>query len=404
MRSVAFRHAGAAARLTALLAIVACVGIAAVRALPLQWDLDACLIAARAAHAGLDPYAAADLGRIAQRPVTLPFVYPPVGLVPFLGLALLPPATAATLWITVKVVALAGLVAAWIRWAPGVPPLAVALVAVFGWNGAALWDLTTGNVALLETALLWTGFACWATGRPVAFAALVVLAACFKLTPAAYLVLLLVPAGGRAARPRLFAGALAALALVVAGPLFVGPAARWDGFLTRLPPAIGIGEANPSAFALAAVIAERFGARGDAVVPAALGVWVVWVAALAAASAGFLRDAWRAGDPVRWVFALVVLDLLVSPRPMSYGFVRLGPAPLALVAAAVPRPSTALALALLVAAPGLARAARHTLPLPLVEFAPLFTLLALWLIATRHRAAGAAADAVTPPPALSRAA
>jgi hypothetical protein len=90
---------------------------------------------------------------------------------------------------------------------------------------------------------------------------------------------------------------------------------------------------------------------------------------------------------------------------MAYGFVRLGPAPLALVAGLVPRPGAALALALLVAAPGLARAGRQTLPLPLVEFAPILTLLALWLLAARRRDAfPAAAGAAPPPPTLARAA
>lgn len=67
----------------------------------------------------------------------------------------------------------------------GLALLAIALTAVFGWNGAALWDLRAGNVAIVGATLLWGAFGTCAAGRRTAFAALVVAASCLKLAPSA---------------------------------------------------------------------------------------------------------------------------------------------------------------------------------------------------------------------------
>jgi len=122
----------------------------AARNATLQWDLRACLAAARAALAGTDPYVLENLARVWERDMNLPFLYPPVALLPFLGLAQLPVANAAALWIGGKAVLLGVLITIWWRrWAPGGGPLAIALLAVFGWNGSALWDLRAGNVSII---------------------------------------------------------------------------------------------------------------------------------------------------------------------------------------------------------------------------------------------------------------
>src|SRR6185369_10389588 len=112
----------------------------------LQWDARTYLWAAHAALAGLDPYRLDHLARVAgHRPVSLPFVYPPVALLPFLGLSALPIETALAVWIGFKVALLAGLVVLWRRLDPRVEWLPLAVVAVFRFNGAALWDLRAGN-------------------------------------------------------------------------------------------------------------------------------------------------------------------------------------------------------------------------------------------------------------------
>ena len=86
------------------------------------------------------------------------------------------------------------------------------------------------------------------------------------------------------------------------------------------------------------------------------------------------------------VVIAVVLDLLIAPRPMLYGFARLGPAPLFLGLALVPRPGWALLIAMIFAAQGLALSAHHQFGVPLMTFSPLLLTLGLWLIVVLRRA------------------
>jgi len=145
-------------RQTALLLVAVVVLRVAVLATRLQWDFRVYHAAARAALAGLDPYSLAALGAAAGRPIQLPFLYPPSGLVVFLPFAGLSFATAAAIWVGLKVLVLGGLVDLVRRtWLPGVDRVWIALVVVFGGAASAPIDLRSGNVALFETALLAAG-------------------------------------------------------------------------------------------------------------------------------------------------------------------------------------------------------------------------------------------------------
>ena len=119
---------------------------------------------------------------------------------------------------------------------------------------------------------------------------------------------------------------------------------------------------------------------GEMLKPVAAGIWLAYVILLVALSAPYLKDVWRAKDARRWVVMAVVLDLLIAPRPMSYGFVRLGPAPLFFGCALLPRPGWGLVVALIFAAQGLALSAHHRIDTTLVTFSPLLLTLGLWLI------------------------
>ncbi len=369
-----------------------------------QGDLKTYLLAAHTLRAGKDPYSPANLDQLAGRRV-LPFVYPAVALVPFAALATLPPKAAASVWMWGKIVALGLLVLLWWRrFAPRAGILPLALVAVFGWNQSALWDLSAGNVAILEAALLWSGFACFVAGRRAWFAALVVAASCFKLTPAVFLLLLLAPDANGRASPRLLVIAGASLALVVGLPLLVGPSAHWVRFWSAIPDASDYGAANPSGLGLAVVAAARLGMRG------ALGyrlprlVFASFAPGLSAVSLRVTQRAWRA-EPRRLVMVAVFLYVLLSPRPMAYGFALLTPAPFYFS----PRPfqgrTGALLLACLLCAQGFSRAVFVQSSSLLFLFAPFLLSLCLWLLAIQEdeRAAGegarAGADGSTTPEA-----
>jgi len=361
----------------------------------LQWDARTYLWAAHAALAGLDPYRLDHLARVAgHRPVSLPFVYPPVALLPFLGLSALPIETALAVWIGFKVALLAGLVVLWRRLDPRVEWLPLAVVAVFGFNGAALWDLRAGNVALLEAAGIWAGLAAFVAGRRGLFAACVVAASTFKLAPVVFLLLLLVPTDGRRPRPGLFALALGAWLACVAAPFLIGPGRHWSGFLTNLGEPIPVGESNPSVCALFLAYARPWMGSEPLAQRAALAAWIAFVLTMLAASVAWLRDTWRGADPRRWAYAAVGLFLLIEPRPMAYGYVLLLPVSFALAPRPFDRPLGRLGLALILCAQGWARSAKIPAMATLAQFTPALLWTALWLLTVR---AGPAAAPTRPP-------
>lgn len=369
-----------------------------------QWDFRSYATAVRAALSGVDPYIPQHLEVFAGR-LTLPFVYPPVALLLFIPLAALPVTAAATVWIVLKVSLLAGLVVLWRRWFPnGVEIIPLALLAVFGWNGAAIWDLTSGNVSLLECALLWSAFTCFVSGRRLLFASLVVLAACFKLTPAVFLLLLLVPAGPLRPDPRTFVLSLVSLFAIVLGSMAWATRAEWQPFLLHAPPALMLGETNPSSLAFLIALAPRLGV-GPLTDPMVSGIWTLYALALVLISLPALRRTWELGDPRRWVMVAVFLYVLLSPRIMAYGFVLLTPAALFLAPRPFDRPLGRLVLALMLSLQGLLRAVPHHSHLVSAPF--LLTFL-LWLLivsaAHRDRAVepGPVLPATKPAPILRR--
>src|SRR5262245_25675735 len=235
--------------------IVLYVGTIAARNAGNQWDFRSYVTAVRVALSGADPYVPEHLAALAGR-ITLPFLYPPCTLLLFLPLALLPLATAGTVWIVLKVAVLGALVLIWRRWfLRRMELLPIVLLAVFGWNGSAIWDLRSGNVSLFECGVLWSAFACFVSGRRALFAALVVLASCFKLTPAAFLLLLLVPTERHQPSPKTFAVAIATLAVVLLGSMGWALLVHWEPFLRHLPPAGG--DSNPSSLAFLVSLATR---------------------------------------------------------------------------------------------------------------------------------------------------
>jgi hypothetical protein len=358
-----------------------------------QGDLKTYLTAGRAALHGLDPYVPENLSELAGRRV-FPFVYPPIGLVPFIAAASLPGMVASAAWMWGKIALLGALVFAWARWfGRGARLLPIALVAVFGWNSSAQWDLSNGNVAILECGLVWAALGCFLAGWRTRFALLIVAAACFKLMPAAFLLLLLVPTDRAAASPKRFAAALALLALVTMGPTVIGPAAHFQRFWDHVPDATSYGNANPSALGLAALLAQSMGFKGQPAGTLALTLWSVYALALLVGSMPLIRHTYRLHDARRWAMSAVFLYVLLLPRPMAYGFAMLTPAPLFFLPKPFRRPPGQLVLALMLAAQGLWRLTSIATDSPLATYAPFLLSLCVWLlILNEHSTALATMD------------
>ncbi len=363
-----------------------------------QGDLKTYQLAAAAALKGLDPYLPENLSALAGRSV-FPFVYPPVALAMFAAASSLPAKTAAACWMWGKIGLLGVLIAVWSKWfTRNATLLSVALVAAFGWNASAQWDLAAGNVAILECGLIWAAFACYLAGWRMRFALLITAAACFKVAPAAFLLLLLVPTSSATASPKRFVAALSILGLVVFGPTLFGPAAHYQRFWAHVPDATGQGVANPSALGLATLLVQMAGLRGNAAGLVASAVWIAYAAGLVACSLPLLRCAYACRDARRWIMTAVFLYVLLLPRPMAYGFVLLAPAPLFFAPKPFDSAAGRLLLGLVLAAQGIWRLTSNTGDSPLVTYAPFLLSLCVWLLVVHeHRVTPASTSPRTTP-------
>ena len=160
---------------------------------PNQWDFRTFYHAAKAWNSGLNPYSQQDLARVAGVSDPLPpFLYPPITL-PFFSLFLsMDYSHAFYAWLLFKSLLLVGLVYIWktfflqleMNWV-FYPFL------VMAFNHSLFVDFLAGNVSLVEQVLLWAGLACFLRGRILYFILCISAASLFKLTPLAFLLLLL---------------------------------------------------------------------------------------------------------------------------------------------------------------------------------------------------------------------
>ncbi len=359
------------------------VGMFAIRNTLMQGDLRTYLAAARAALQGIDPYPPEHLTTLARR-ATLPFVYPPITLPAFFPLLALPHRLVLTLWMGANVALLAGLVVAWRRWPfAHIGLLPLALVAVFGWNSSALSGLRSGNIALFEAAVLWAALMAYARGRRILFAVLIVAAACFKVMPAAFLLLLLVPTQRDLPRPGVLMASLVALAGLIMAPVALGPASRWEFFMRHLPRAETMGFSNPGALGFTTALAQSCGLSDAYSRSVGLGAWLALVVMLIAISIPFLRGTLRSRGGGPLPMAALFLIILLGPRPMAYGFVLLTPAALFFSPKPFAGSTGALILTLALSAEGLTAALKHGSDSVVYVYAPFLLALCLWLLIVR---------------------
>lgn len=172
------------------------------------WDFDVYYTAASALWSGENPYAATH----PDHPFR--YVYPLASLLFFQPLLACGPIAAPVVHCLLQVIVLA---LVWRHWCKGYldrSQLAgFTIFFILAFNSCVSSGLRAGNVAILETALVWAAIAFYLRGRLPTFTALVVLSACFKIVTIAYLGLLVL-----SSRPRRWAclfGGVTGYALVI---------------------------------------------------------------------------------------------------------------------------------------------------------------------------------------------
>jgi len=288
-----------------------------------QWDFKVYYFAAQAWRAGLNPYDPANLPPVAGADV-YPFVYPPYMLGVFAAFTRISLEHALIVFLLLKLALLAGLIGLWSRLLrTHVTDPAWVLFLLFGYASCIYVDFASGNVTILEQALIWLGIAALFQERYWLFATLIVAASLFKLTPIALLALCAV-IPGRARWRFALAGAMAFAVLMVATYLasheltaeFIRSAASLDER----------GRVNPSALAFIRDSAELLAHASGRSLPAVLTLTayaVLVVAVVAATWFGAARlMASEVSNRVQAVAFLILLAFaVVQPRFKNYSYI-----------------------------------------------------------------------------------
>jgi hypothetical protein len=284
------------------------------------WDFETYFYAATAYRVGLNPYSLDALSRVAHKSIELPFLYPPITLAVFIPLSLLPSGIAAATWLALKSLLLVFLLWVWRReFLPSSGSLALVAVTLLGFNLAVLWDLRIGNVALVETVLLWLAFLTYLRHRDVLTAYLVAMASVFKILPILLLGLLAMSRRPPRARLALIAFGLATLLALVAFPMDLS--AEWVRALGRSSgDSRPVGEINPSALGLSDWLVSTLELPATAAPSLALGLYLLYCAAVLVGSLGALLRAHASRSRVEQVVLVVLIWLVILPRVMVYSF------------------------------------------------------------------------------------
>jgi alpha-1,2-mannosyltransferase len=375
--------------LAVLLVVGASAAYVALNALH-QWDFETYYFAAGAVRAGLDPYRLQWLSSVAGKPVELPYLYPPVTLCLFLPLSYLPLGVASLVWLGAKCLLAGVLIWIWSReFLRSVPRDVVLVVALLGFDLALLWDLRTGNVALIEQALLWFGFLFYLRGRVLIAAVLIALAATFKLYPILFLLLLVLPPVRRG-NVRAVAIAFALLALLVILPF--AALGSWKGALSaalagdRPVPAI-----DPSAFTIIGWGLSHAGPGSQPSRWIELATYSIYALLLLAASARALLRTARSADPEARVVIAMLVWFLLSPRVMVYAYVSAVVPALYVVHARIKQRHWRLAASLVLIIPGIVRLFPGQPPgwVGIISYLTMLAVWALWLgVGSTHRPEG----------------
>ncbi len=279
-----------------------------------QWDLRSYCAAGRALAAGEDPYGV-DWGR-ASSP-TRAFVYMPATLPLWRPFGELGETAAYYAFLYSKLIALALLIWLWrTRFVRGDADVLFYVLCALGFSGTVYSDVAAGNISIFEQLVLWLGLAALLRGRLLAFSALIVVVASFKVTLLLLLALVWLARAPLRVRCAHFAGALAAFALVH-GIAYAAAPEYTRSFLHRVSFLNEVGPTNPSTWA----------AIQDIFSPAPMAVqWAIYAFTcllVLVPSCLAVRKLRGAGDLVAAVYVACFAYALVVPRLKSYSYVLL---------------------------------------------------------------------------------
>lgn len=157
-----------------------------------QWDFRTYYYAAKTFLSGLNPYDIDNLSTIAQKEITLKFLYPPITLYFFSFFTIFEYNIAYYLFLLLKLLLVFFLIYLWKRYFfNNDVDIFFYLLCLFAFNATLYLDIRAGNISILEQFFLWLGFYFLIKEKYLSFCFFIVLASIFKLQPIIFLLLLL---------------------------------------------------------------------------------------------------------------------------------------------------------------------------------------------------------------------
>jgi hypothetical protein len=295
-----------------------------------QWDFRTYYYATRAFDEGLNPYQIGSLIETSGSPGTnLRYVYPLSVAYLMRPLAAMDYLSAYRIWLLLKLGALAALLFLWSRtFLRGIDRRVATVVILLGFDAALLWDFRTGNISVFEQLLLWTAFAFFVRRKWTAFAAFVVMASLFKLTPSVFLLMLCLPQVRTGGTVVTAFGSLCFLVIATLGP-FAGHHTLFDAFLNSAGLSPGWLQSNQSFTGIATELVRRHNMSTTG--------WMTYLIGFGASIVVLLpgrrviMDTFKRGSLDRIVLLACIMYALIMPRMMSYSYLILAVPFLAMV-------------------------------------------------------------------------
>jgi hypothetical protein len=290
-----------------------------------QWDFRTHRQAGEIFASGANPYNAAIL--FPRTHTHFLYTYPPATLFFYRLFSLTDYNTAFHVFLFVKCALLIGLVVFWQReFLKKDADSLFYLFCLLAFNSAVFLDLIAGNINLVEQVLLWLAFSFYIKGRLKLFCAFVLAAAAFKMTPAFFLILLLL--GDERQKYKYFPAACGVFLAYLAVQYIIVPD-LFTGFIKNALTVVGeSGGVVPSTYKLVSDLVQGIAQVSATAVPG--GVAAVIAAVLAGGTLYLTYRAWlqlqHCPTPKRemlTVFLVCLVYALIHPRFKDYMYLLL---------------------------------------------------------------------------------
>ena len=285
-----------------------------------QWDFPTFYYAAVAQAQGENPYDTQVLSTRSAGRARFPYLYPIAAVYVFRPLSAMPYGVARIVWLALKLCALGLLMLVWRRvFLARADPLLFHGIALLGFGGTLVWDIKAGNVAIFEQVLLWVGFWQYSKGRNWQFAASIVLASLFKLTPITFLALLFMQGGSIRGRLSLLVAALTCFSVLVIGPYAQHPKLLPD-FVTKVVATRESGPTTPCFLAMCDEVCDKLPVANRMKRGIATATYFGFAVAVLVGSRRRLLTVSKSCDRVGALTAAVIMYALLVPRLKCYSY------------------------------------------------------------------------------------